>query len=91
MDSSVVYNESEKELVIFAVNRHMEEAVETVLNIGGFEIESVLEHKVLNHADMKATNSADAPENVVPHDVCSSADVITLEPHSYNMIRIKVK
>lgn len=91
VDSSVVYNESEKELVIFAVNRHMEEAAEVTLNIGGFEVESVLEHKVINHADMKATNSADAPENVVPHDVCSSADVITLEPHSYNMIRIKIK
>ena len=90
VDSSVVYNEENSELVVFAVNRHMTEAVELDLAVSGYETEGLLEHKVLNHEDMKASNSVQDPAHVVPHDA-AAADTIVLEPHSYNMIRIKVK
>jgi len=91
VDSSVVYREEDKEIVVFAVNRSMTEQAELELKLEGFDVEEIIAHKVLNHDDMKATNSADMPETVVPYDAAAFADSITLEPHSYNMIRIRVK
>jgi len=39
---------------------------------------------------MKATNSVDN-QAVVARDGNAKADSVELEPHSYNMIRLKVK
>lgn len=91
VDTSAVYNEEAKELVVFAVNRHMSEEMDVELSLEGFEIEEVLEHFVLNHDDMKMTNSPEQPENVVPHAGTATKEKVTLEPHSYNMLRLKVK
>lgn len=91
IDASVVYSKDREEVTAFIVNRHMTDCMDIDFTLEGFEVESVLEHKVLNHDDMKATNSPEQPENVVPHDVTSKPDAICLEPHSYNMLRFKVK
>ena len=69
----------------------MKESVTLDLALEGFTVESVLEHKILNHDDMKATNSVDNQEEVVARDGNAKADSVELEPHSYNMIRLKVK
>ena len=73
------------------MNRNMKETVSLDVSLGGFTVERVLEHKVVNHDDMKATNSAENPEEVTPHDGETKADSVELEPHSYHMIRFKVK
>lgn len=91
VDTSAVYNEEANELVVFAVNRHMSEEMDLELSLEGFEVEEVLEHFVLNHDDMKMTNSPEQPENVVPHAGTATKEKVTLEPHSYNMLRLKVK
>jgi len=90
VDSSVVYNEKEGELIVFAVNRNMTENCSLELDAQGFELGEILEYKVLNHEDMKAHNCAEEPAKVVPFDKTAD-DGLVLEPHSYNMIRIKVK
>ena len=88
VDSSVVWNEEKKELTVFIVNRHMEESAEVSLNLEGFGKLTPVEHMVLNHDDMKAVNSPENPENVVPKKGTGVVDgKVVLEPHSYNIVR----
>ena len=89
VDCSAVYNEEAGEVAVFVVNRNMKESVTLDLSLTGFAVESVLEHKILNHDDMKATNSAES-QTVTARDGNAKADSVDLEPHSYNMIRLKV-
>lgn len=91
VDCSAVYNEEAGEVAVFVVNRNMKESVTLDLGLEGFTVESVLEHKIVNHDDMKATNSVDNQEEVIARDGNAKADSVELEPHSYNMIRLKVK
>lgn len=77
--------------MVLVVNRNLSETVSLDLSLEDFIVESVLEHKVLNHDDMKATNSVEHPEEVVARDGNAKAEGVELEPHSYNMIRLKVK
>ncbi len=90
VDCSAVYNEEAGEVAVFVVNRNLKESVTLDLGFEGFTVESVLEHKIVNHDDMKATNSVDN-QAVVARDGNAKADSVELEPHSYNMIRLKVK
>jgi alpha-N-arabinofuranosidase len=56
----------------------------------------VMEHTTLTHSDLKATNTADQPDNVTPrangdaklNDGLLSA---TLPPASWNVIRLSAK
>lgn len=91
VDCAAVYNDAAGEVTIFAVNRSMTDTVSLALEWEGFTVESVLEHKILNHDNMKAVNSVQNPENVVAHDGNATTDNVVLEPHSYNMLRLKVR
>lgn len=92
VDSSVVWNEEKKELTVFAVNRNMDETAEVSLDFEGFGELTLAEHMVLNNDDMKAVNSPENPENVVPKKGTGVKDgVVTLEPHSYNIVRFYTK
>lgn len=66
LDSAVVYREAEEEITIFAVNRHLQEAMDLECDIRGFENYRMVEHIVLEHEDLKAVNTA-AEERVKPH------------------------
>ena len=92
VDSSVVWNEEKKELTVFAVNRNMDETAEVSLDFEGFGELTLAEHMVLNNDDMKAVNSPENPENVVPKKGTGVKDgVVILEPHSYNIVRFYTK
>ncbi len=91
VDSSAVYDEEKNELTLFVVNRNMQDSVSLELLTQDMGLDSVLMHQVLNHDDMKINNSAEQPENVVPHDGNATLNEIMLEPHSYNMIRFACK
>lgn len=90
VDCAAVYNAAAGEVTVFVVNRSMTDTVSLALEWEGFTVENVLEHKILNHDDMKAVNSVQNPENVAVHDGNATADNVSLEPHSYNMLRLKV-
>ncbi len=81
-------------LTIFAVNRHMEEALDLTTDIRGFGELTLDQHLVLTHTDCKAVNSADAPHNVVPQNngktVIEDEKIISvLAPLSWNVIRFR--
>ena len=75
------------ELTVLAVNRSLTEDGELALDLRGFGTPELIEHRQLWHEDLKAVNTADAPENVTP----SAGDGHTLRRHSWNVLRYRLK
>jgi len=72
-------------ITLLAVNRSLTEDVQLQLQIQGFTGLRKERHLVLTHEDMKACNTVDAPNTVVPQELPSRADTV-LPKHSWNMI-----
>jgi len=88
-------NEEKKELTVFAVNRSLEENIDFEIDLRDFNKVELIEHIVLENDDMKATNTVDNPNNVVPHNkgitkINSASAVATLNKHSWNVIRFQI-
>ena len=75
------------ELTVLAVNRSLTKDGELDLDLRGFGTPELMEHRQLWHADLKAVNTAEKPENVAP----SAGDGRTLRRHSWNVLRYKLK
>ncbi|MDF2541434.1 MAG: Alpha-N-arabinofuranosidase [Herbinix sp.] len=89
------YNEEKRELSVFAVNRSLEEAVDLEIDLRDFENAVLTEHLVLEHVDLKAVNTAQNPNEVVPHgkgntEVNASLATAVLNKHSWNVIRFHI-
>ncbi|MDR7909601.1 arabinosylfuranosidase ArfA [Bacillus velezensis] len=94
VDAAAVYYEEDEALTIFAVNKS-KELMETEIKLRGFEDYRIIEHIVLEHQDMKATNQKNRKE-VIPHSNGTSsanAEGITAHftPLSWNVIRLSGK
>ncbi|MNI31289.1 Intracellular exo-alpha-(1-_5)-L-arabinofuranosidase [compost metagenome] len=92
LDSAIVYNEESDELTIFAVNRHLEEALALKCDVRGFEGYRLIEHIELHHDDLKAVNTA-REQLVQPRPAtgtqCMDGYVETLlTKASWNVIRL---
>lgn len=93
MEAVATLNEADGSLTIFAVNRGEEGSLPLegdVRNFAGYE---VIEHLVLEHEDLEATNTAKHPNNVTPHKGGDAAvrdgSLIALLPRlSWNVIRL---
>ena len=88
--SSIIYNKDREEVLVFAVNRSLDEDMELEISLEGFENAKLIEHTELYSDDLKATNDKDT-ERVAPRlaEVKVDAPVI-LKKHSWNMLRYKV-
>jgi alpha-N-arabinofuranosidase len=86
LTSSVVYNPDAGEVVVYAVNRSLEEDVELDICLQDFEEVSLKEHIVLHHENLKAVNTA-GQENVAPCNVDISREKVVLKKQSWNMLR----
>ncbi|MDQ0338634.1 alpha-N-arabinofuranosidase [Caldalkalibacillus uzonensis] len=93
LEPAVVYNEEQDELTIFAVNRHLEKSLEVTCDVRSFEGYRIVEHIVLEHDDLKATNTAEV-ERVKPHT--SGKSILndgllqaSLSKASWNVIRLR--
>ena len=96
LDGVLVWNEAEEELVLFAVNKCLDEDMEITCDLRQFEKFQIEEHVVLSHQDMKAVNTEENPQTVSP----TAGNTVKLEAgklsgilgkHSWNMIRMKRK
>ncbi|MEI6097960.1 MAG: alpha-N-arabinofuranosidase [Alphaproteobacteria bacterium] len=80
----------------FAVNRHPTEALVLDLSLQGFGGKAqVIDHQVMTHADLRATNTLGAQNNVVPRKgqgavVAGGNLTVSLPPHSWQMIRVSL-
>lgn len=96
LESIAVHNEEKGEVTIFAVNRHLEEALPLEVDLRSFEGFTLLEHIVLESDDLKAYNTAASPNTVAPHrngnaTVSDSIVSANLAKASWNVIRLKLK
>jgi alpha-N-arabinofuranosidase len=92
LESVAVYNEEKEELTVFAVNRSLEQGLLFECDIRSFAGYRLLEHLVLEHADLKAVNTADE-EKVKPHNggnasIADGTLTATLPKQSWNVIRL---
>lgn len=93
LDAALVFREEDEELVIFALNKSLDESLLLECDVRSFEGYRVTEHVVLEHEDVKAVNTAAHPDEVVPRsggDAALEAGVLTacLPRLSWNMIRL---
>ena len=88
--SSVIYNEETEEVLIYAVNRSLDEAMELDVSLEGFESVKPLEHTELYSDDLKAVNDKET-ERVSARSVAVEENApVMLKKHSWNMLRYKV-
>ena len=86
LDASAVLSEDGRSLRLFCVNR-AGEAMEMDLQAAGLDDLRVAERVELRHEDLKATNTAAAPDRVVPRSLpVDGSGAIALAPFSWNMI-----
>ena len=93
LDSIAVLNEEKEELTLFAVNRNLDGGLQFECDARGFADYHVLEHIILEHDNLKAVNTALAPNTVMPH-LSGNAQIVdgrisSLLPRaSWNVIRL---
>jgi len=88
LEAITVANEQAGEIVVFAVNRSLTEEMELDIEVGGYGDLIKLEHTVLSCDDLKAVNTADAPDTVTPVTL-ELTEKTMLPKHSWNVIRFR--
>ena len=96
VDCVAVHNEEAEELVIFAVNKNLEEEIQLHMDLRQFADYQILEHVQLHDEELYAVNTEENPNRIAPTN--SDASVIadgkltaTLQHKSWNMIRLGKK
>ena len=93
VDSIAIYNDARDEVVLFAVNKDLEEDIEVSMALRQFADYKVIEHVLLTNDDLFAVNTEENPGNVAPEQ-CENSRVedgtltAILQKHSWNMIRL---
>jgi alpha-N-arabinofuranosidase len=89
----VTHDEAADTLTLFAVNRSQADPLPITVDLRALPELQVVEHMVLEHADPDATNTADRPESVVPHNrgdagITGRELTARLPALSWNVIRL---
>ncbi len=94
VDCVIIDNEEDEELIIFAVNKDLEEDMEIKCDLRQYKDYKIVSHIELHHEDLKIENTEANPNNVVPTE--SGISVIdegrltsVLKHKSWNVIRLK--
>jgi alpha-N-arabinofuranosidase len=93
VDCVVVYNDEAQELVVFAVNKNLQEDITLDMDLRQFGDYKLLEHVAMHHADLYAVNTEADPAQVVPtvsdkSSVENGKLTAALGKASWNMIRL---
>ena len=93
VDSVCIYNDEADELVLFAVNKNLEEDMELTMDLRQFADYHIVEHVVLHDEDLFATNTEEHPNRITPSangesEVENGTLTATLKHKSWNMIRL---
>lgn len=94
IDSTAIFNEDKEELTLFIINRSIKDDLPIEVNLGGFDGYSLKEHIVLVHSDIKAINTKDNPDEVIPGSgvglIVNNGNLSgVIKKLSWNCIRIK--
>ena len=88
LETSVICNEEDRELVVFAVNRSLDEEMELDLDVQGFGQLHMIEHVELFNEDLDAVNTKDSAAVTPTNCPVTQAAPVTLSKHSWNMLRL---
>ncbi|MDX2227458.1 MAG: alpha-N-arabinofuranosidase [Verrucomicrobiae bacterium] len=94
LTASAIHHPDKNELVIFAVNRSVDQSLQLTGDLRSLEADSVIEWLSLSHSDTKAINGPENPAQVIPVSR-TEARLETgrlsalLNPLSWNVIRLK--
>lgn len=93
VDCVAVYNEEAQELVVFAVNKNLQEDLALEMGLRQFADYRILEHRTLHHDNLYAVNTEQDPDQVIPKadgNACLEAGCLkaVLGKASWNMIRL---
>lgn len=96
VDCVTVHNEEENELVIFAVNKDLEEEISLTMGLRQFADYDIIQHIVLHDEDLYAVNTEQEPDRIVPSErkdstVCDGVLSAVLPHKSWNMLRLGKK
>ncbi len=96
VDCVAVHNDEENELVLFAVNKNLEESITLNMDLRQFADYEILEHVVLHDEELYAVNTEENPNRIVPtagegSAVCDGKLTAVLQHKSWNMIRLGKK
>ena len=94
LDAGATISNDEYKISIIVVNRHLNESIETVINIEGFDdrefvIDDIIE---LTHDDPFAQNTPENRENITPRNVefnNKKSDDLSLPPCSITVIKLR--
>ncbi len=94
LKAACVHRPDADELVLFLLNRDLEAPLRLETTLRGFDPLTVAEWTVLRHDDLKAVNSREAPETVVPvraeGATCTAGTLrAELPPASWNVLRLR--
>jgi alpha-L-arabinofuranosidase len=95
LDIAGVHDASAGTLTFFAVNRNGKEPIAIDLAVEGFGTAKSVEHTIIKHHDLEARNTGKNPDEVKPRKadgatISAGSVKLSVEPHSYSMIRIKL-
>ena len=85
VDAVAVLSEEEDNLSLFVVNRSTMDSVELDITMPGFEGFKLDKHVAMEGDDLKASNSMENPDNVVPISK-EIGDTVTLSKNSWNFL-----
>jgi alpha-N-arabinofuranosidase len=93
LDVAAVHDAASGGVTLFVVNRSSE-PIATTFSLEGFGALSLADHQTLVHPDLKAVNSAEAPDNVAPKagagaQIRGDALSATFAAYSYHVIRLE--
>ena len=94
IDSSAIFKESEKQLVIFLVNRSTESSIPISILTSGLPELKFEEGVIITHSDLKASNCFENPNNVVPEsyeDISLLNNEVRLDMPKASFLRIILK
>jgi alpha-N-arabinofuranosidase len=93
--TSIVHDPETGAVTVFALNRHEAEEMELEVDLRGFGALELTGGYELKHADLKASNTRDQPNEVAPvaHGACKIDGQLTatLKPLSWNVFTIVAK
>jgi len=93
VESVAVHNEEKDEVIIFAVNRSLDEEIDFTMELQGFHLDSVIAFSELCGHDVKQTNTkTNAPVKPIESrnfSIDENQISAILKPLSWNMIRCK--
>lgn len=94
VDAVVIADEQQETLTLFAVNKDLKSDYSVTMDVRQFDGYQVQEHILLTNEDLKAVNTEEKPDNVVPV-LCENSKVedgtlkSVLPARSWNVVRLK--